>query len=133
MSLENSAYIIEWLQHGAICSFTGDLVLETVLNCDEEVFNSQKINDTKYLIYNFADAKLDNIELEEAQLVSATDIIRSGEVPSLLLLMIAKDELTKYLCEYYVESAKKLYSSWQFEIVQELEEAKSIIDELGYS
>lgn len=131
--MDNSTYKIEWFEHGAICSFKGNVKLDGVLACDEEIFNSVRIKHTEYLVYDFSDAKLDNIELEEARLVSATDIVRSGELPNLLLVMIARDELSKYLCDYYIESAKKLDSSWQYKIVQELEEAQKLIDKLGKS
>lgn len=126
---KETSYHIEWESKGAISTLSGELTLDCISRADEEIYSHALFQECDYVICDLRKAGVEKLDLVDSHTIALQDAIISVEKPGLKVMVIINpdDELAVCFAELYIEKTQQLYTSWEFKIFSNIDDAKSWI------
>ncbi len=121
------AYTIKWEEKGVYLRFYDTLTLDEVRQSNDELYSDSRFYDAKYQVCDYLDVNEINLVSKEVKIPASIDKAASASIPGMKIALISTDNRLIELGNEYIETSKKLHSTWVFNIFECLEDARNWI------
>ena len=120
-------YKISWEENGVVVQFSGKFDFEVNKNANCEVYDDPRCDSIDYAIWDASGISESLMTESEISILSMQDHVGSLRLPSLKLALLAKDERTRRLFEFYTINYHSRLTHWNFMVSDSMEKARSWI------
>ncbi len=120
-------HITTWEQEGVFLQFSGTLTLEEIRQCNDELYSDPRFSNVKYQVCDYSDVEQINLTIKETKVLAAIDKGASVSITEMKVALITTDKQLMELGSQYIETSKKLNSTWEFCLCDSVEDARKWI------
>ncbi len=124
------AYKTTWEEKGVYWKVTGNTSVDELIHSSSIMSGDARLDDIEYYIYDGTDIeKFDYIDLSDVDRIAAEDAVSSSYKPELKGALVGTLPVLIKLFDRYLETSKKMNSSWDMRVFSTLKEARDWLDE----
>jgi len=117
-------YTLDHKDNGFIVTHTGIITIEEINEANGRIHGHEGFDLHRYQIINALDADFSKITHSHARMPGATDSIASRTRSNVQVAILVEEPTAARFCEHYIETAKRMGSSWEFQIFADLRSAR---------
>lgn len=121
----------EWKDNGRYVKMTGDISLDDIMQADNQLYEDERFETAKFVVWDLTDASRINIFDSAIDLVAAKDVNVSFEKGSLHQIFVCPDEKMSSQIEKYAQYLTKYSEQWQCSLTDSVEDARRLINKLN--
>jgi hypothetical protein len=118
-------YKLKWGKDSVIGSFSGSFTFQESNRAQTEIYNDQRSNDLRYVIWDLSDISKQLATKSEAQAIATIDNVVGSRLNDIKIAFVAVDDASRLFFGHYSIQAINYGTSWEFQIFDTLEKAKS--------
>lgn len=108
-------YEIQWNTRGTVTRFQGVISIEEINHANDDHYASALFDELEYQLYDFSQADLSALELEDAREPAAIDSAASSYKRHFKVALVSHDKFAEALFTEYKKTLKRFGSEWAVE------------------
>jgi len=121
------AYQIEWRKKGVLVRCSGSMDIQDIHEANGKLHGSSQFDNHLFQIWDFLNANLESITLDEMEEPAATDQVASTYAPNVKVAIVVRDPHSVKLMCHYAEKSGDYETDWKCQIFDTMAKASEWI------
>ena len=121
-------YDIKFAERGSVICFDGSISIQDINGANAALYGSAEFDQHSYTIWDFLDADLSQISMEEVDEPAATDWASGISIPRMRVALVVLENHAVNLCLHYKKMIHELESGWECQLFDSMDDARRWVD-----
>ena len=123
------SFTVNWEKNGVVTTFSGIVDAQEVMQADREFYRDPRSDNARYQITDFSRAEPGLVREFDIEAIAGFDLGSSLSIPNLKVALVTTDPQVVSWCEQYIYLSRKCNSSWEFAILNSINDAREWLSE----
>ena len=121
-------YKVKFLEQGSVISLWGPISIKDINDLNATLYGSPEFDHHNYQIWDFLNADLSQISVEEVDEPAAMDSASEQSVPKMRVACVVLENHAVNLCLHYKKMIHELGSKWECQLFDSMEDARRWVE-----